>query len=339
MVDATLFICLAVSFLTTFLLVPKWMKKASLMGLTGRDMNKVKKINVPEAGGVTFIAGAAAGILAYVFLYIFYFHSTIGIVEIFAMLTTILLSGFVGFIDDILGWKSGMRHSTKVLLTVPIAIPLAVVNAGISVMNIPFLGFVDFGILFPLVLVPLGIIGATNGYNLLGGYNGLEAGLGVIILSMLAYISWISGTGWVSMLSLILAFSLMGFLWYNRFPANIFPGDSLTYTVGAAIACIAILGNMEKFALIMFIPFMFDALMFIRFRFIDRIKNIEAFGKVNKDGSIEQPYDKIYDFTHLVIAFISKFKKKVYERDVVVTVYAFEIILAFIALSFWTSAG
>ncbi len=86
---------------------------------------------------------------------------------------------------------------------------------------------------------------------------------------------------------------------------------------------------------IMFIPFFFDVAMFVRFRLIDKAKNVEAFGKVGKDGSLTQPYEKIYDFTHLIIAFLGKFKEKVYERDVVLTVFAVEIILAFVALSFW----
>ncbi|MBN1896548.1 MAG: glycosyl transferase family 4 [Candidatus Aenigmarchaeota archaeon] len=339
MADLTLFICLSVSFLTTFLLVPRWMNKATGMGLEGKDMNKYDRRKVPEAGGVTVIAGAVSGILIYIFLNTFYFSSEVGAVEIFAALTTILLAGFVGFIDDILGWKSGMTQRTKVLLTIPIAIPLAIVNAGESIMNIPFLGFVDFGMFFPLLLVPLGIIGATNGYNMLAGYNGMEAGTGAIILSTLALISWLSGAGWVSMIALIVAFSLLAFLWFNKVPARIFPGDSLTYAVGATIAVVAILGNMEKFALILFIPFFFDVLMFVRFRFIDKVNNIEAFGKVNKDGSLDMPYGKVYDFTHLMIKLLKVFKKKVYERDVVLMVFLTEFVLALIALSIWSPSS
>ena len=93
---------------------------------------------------------------------------------------------------------------------------------------------------------------------------------------------------------------------------------------------------MEKFALIMFLPFFFDVAMFIRFRFIDKAGDVEAFGKVSRDGSLTMPYEKIYDFTHLIIAVLGRFKKKVYERDVVIGVYAVEIALALVALLFWT---
>ncbi len=335
MIDPVILICAAAAFLITFLMVPKWAKKVMNMKLVGRDMNKQDRPEVPEAGGVTVIAGTVTGLLVYIFMYTFYFNSDFGLVEILAVLATILMAGFVGFIDDILGWKVGMRHSTKILSTVPIAIPLVVVNAGDAIMNIPFVGFFDFGFMFPLLIVPLGIIGAINGYNMLAGYNGLEAGMGIIILGTLGLIAWISGAGWVSMISLIMMSSLAAFFWFNKFPSKIFPGDSLTYSVGAIIACIAILGNMEKYAILLFIPYFFDAFMFIRFRFIDKVKDVEAFAKVGKNGCLEMPHEKIYDFTHLIIVGLKKVKENVYEKDVVYTTFAFQLCLSMIVLWLW----
>ena len=333
--DPVLFMCFFAAFIVTFLLTPKWIRKARDMGFVGKDMNKKDKPLVPEAGGVTVIVGTVIGILMYIFLTRFYFSSGDALIEIFAVITTILLAGFIGFIDDILGWKVGMKQRTKILSTIPIAIPLAVVNAGHSTMIFPIIGLVDFGMLFPLILVPIGIIGATNGYNMLAGYNGIETGMGIIMLFTLGLISWLSGYGWVSMLSVIMMSALLAFLWYNRVPARVFPGDSLTYSIGAAIACIAILGNMERVAIILFIPYFFDALMFIRFRFIDKAENVEAFGKVNADGSLELPHKKIYDFTHLAIKILKVFKKRVYEKDVVLFVLAVEILLAVSAFWLW----
>jgi UDP-N-acetylglucosamine--dolichyl-phosphate N-acetylglucosaminephosphotransferase len=327
--------CFVVAFLVVLFLVPKWMRKATAMGLTGKDMNKLGKPAVPEAGGITVIAGAVMGILLYIFIMTFYFSTTFGLIQIYAVIATILLAGFVGFIDDILGWKAGISQSTKILSTIPIAIPLAVVNAGQSVMAVPFFGLVDFGLAFPLVIVPLGIIGATNGYNMLAGYNGMEAGLGVIMLSALGLIAWLSGSAWVAMISLVMVSALLAFLIYNKVPARVFPGDSLTYSVGAMVACIAILGNMEKYALILFIPYVFDALMFVRFRYIDGLDNVEAFGKVRPDGSLGMPNSKVYDFTHLAIKVLGKVKKKVYERDVVLFVLGVEIVIAVMTFFVW----
>jgi UDP-N-acetylglucosamine--dolichyl-phosphate N-acetylglucosaminephosphotransferase len=333
--EPLLFSCFLMAFLVALLLVPKWIRKAKAMGLTGKDMNKPGKPVVAEAGGITVIAGTVSGILLYIFIMTFYFSTTFGLIDIYAVITTVLLAGFVGFIDDILGWKTGISQSAKVLSTVPIAVPLAVVNAGQSAMALPFIGLVDFGFLFPLVIVPLGIIGATNGYNMLAGYNGMEAGLGAIMLFTLGLIAWLSGSGGVAMISLVMVSALLAFLIYNRVPAKVFPGDSLTYSVGAMIACIAILGNMEKYALILFIPYMFDALMYVRFKYIDGVEKVEAFGKVRPDGSLGMPNSKVYDFTHLAIKVVGKVKGKVYEKDVVLFTFGTECALALVAVVIW----
>ena len=70
------------------------------------------------------------------------------------------------------------------MLTFGIAMPLVVVNAGHVIIELPLLGELNFGLLYPLVIIPIAVIGAANGYNMLAGYNGLEAGLGVIIISV-----------------------------------------------------------------------------------------------------------------------------------------------------------
>ena len=336
--EPLLFSCFLAALIVTLFLVPKWIKSARKMGLEGADMNKPKRPMVAEAGGITVIIGAAAGLLLYISIKTFYFSSPENLVEVFAVLVTLLLAGFVGFIDDILGWKVGMRHLSKVLSTIPIAIPLAVVNAGDSIMTVPLIGGVDVGFLFPLVIIPLGIIGATNGFNMVAGYNGMETGMGIVILSALSLVAWVTGSGLVSVLGLVLVFALLGFLWYNRPPARVFPGDSLTYAVGAAIACVAILGSMERLAIILFIPYFFDMFMYFFRQRPDEKKGmkVEAFAKVNPDGSLEMPHKKIYGFEHLGIWVAKKIKRKVYEKDVVLAVIGIEIVLAAITLALWS---
>jgi UDP-N-acetylglucosamine--dolichyl-phosphate N-acetylglucosaminephosphotransferase len=339
--ELILFSCFAMSFLVTLFITPKWMKKARTMGLVGHDMNKRGKPEVPEAGGVSVIMGAVIGILIYILLKTFYFGHPTGLIEIFAFMSTILMAGFIGFIDDVLGWKVGMSQKTKVLSTLPIAIPLAVVNAGTSTMILPLIGVVDFGLLFPLIIIPVGIIGATNGFNMLAGYNGLETGMGIILLSALAVVTWFSGSSWVTMIALSLVFSLLAFLVFNRFPAKVFPGDSMTYAVGASIACIAILGNVEKMAvLIFFVPYiLFEAFGYMKF-IIDKKRGVvekmpEAFAtKVYADGSLEFN-ERVYGFEPIGYKITRLFKRKVYERDVVVSIWGVQILIVVIMLYFW----
>jgi UDP-N-acetylglucosamine--dolichyl-phosphate N-acetylglucosaminephosphotransferase len=203
-----------------------------------------------------------------------------------------------------------------------------VINAGESGIVLPFLGSVDLGIFYPLILIPLGIAGTTTVYNFLAGFNGLEAGLGVMILGFLSYVAFVSGSAWLALVGLCMAVSLFAFWLFNKNPAKVFPGDVLTYSVGAMIGGMAILGNFEKIAFVVFIPFIIE--MILKTRGGMKPPRKQSFGIPQKDGSLKLPYDKIYGLTHFSIWFLSKFKKRVYENDVVYFIFIIQIIFILI---------
>jgi UDP-N-acetylglucosamine--dolichyl-phosphate N-acetylglucosaminephosphotransferase len=254
-------------------------------------------------------------------------------IDLLAIAITILLASFVGFLDDILGWKKGLAQWQKVLLTIPIAFPLAILNSGHSTMNVPLFGMIDFGLIYPLIIVPFAIVGAANGYNMLAGYNGLEAGLGAIILGTLGLVALKMGLTWLALVAFIAVAALLAFLLFNWYPAKVFPGDSLTYSIGALIAIIAILGNMEKLAAFLFIPFFIDALLYFKARIVDKAGDVQAFAKPNKDGTIDMPYSKIYDSTHAAIWLQKKLFGKATEKKVTSMILIFELILAIVAIA------
>jgi UDP-N-acetylglucosamine--dolichyl-phosphate N-acetylglucosaminephosphotransferase len=292
-------------------------------------MNKVGKPIVAEMGGICVIFAFVLTMLVYIGIETFYVGE-MNFTGLFACLCTIFIATIIGMIDDILGWKIGLTKLQKTSLTIIAVIPMVVINAGSSIITLPVFGPIELGILYPLLVIPIGIVGASNGFNMLAGYNGLEAGMGVIILSTLAYIAYVSGNITVSILALGMVAALFGFLWFNWTPAKIFPGDTLTYPVGALIACVAILGNMQRFALILFIPYIIDFILPMR-----KMLRVEAFAKVNDDGSLEQPYEKLYDSTHVAIAILKKIKTKVYERDVTMFLCGVEGILAIMVIAYY----
>lgn len=321
---ATIFI----SFFCTFLILPFWIRKAKQIGLVWKDMNKPKHPkNVAGSGGIIVILGFLLGVLFYVAIKTFYFKSMEGLVEMLALLVSMLLVAGVGLIDDLFGWqKGGLSIKSRLIMLLFAAVPLMVINAGESTM----MG-VNFGLLYPLVLIPLGIIGAATTFNFLAGYNGLEAGQGIIILSALAVVTFITGSAWLSIVALCMVASLIGFYIFNKYPAKVFPGDVITYSIGAMIAIIAILGNIEKIAIIFFIPYILETGLKLR----GSLKK-ESFARVNGDKSLELPYKKIYGLEHLAIYLLKKIKKdkKVYEIDVVWLIHGFQMI--FIILGFLT---
>ena len=330
--EPLLLVTIIISFFVTYLVMPYWIKGARLNKLVGRDMHKTDKRMVAEGGGIIVLGGASIGILLYVAINTFIFKNSDGtLLSIFALLSVLFISSFVGIVDDLLGWKKGLTRKIRMLIILFAAVPLMVINAGTSIMNFPFLGTINLGLLYPLLIIPIGIVGATTTYNFLAGYNGLEASQGIIILSALSIVTYITGDRWLTVIALCMVAALAAFYIFNKYPAKVFPGDILTYSIGALIATIAILGNIEKIAVLFFIPYFIETGLKLRGKLIK-----ESFAKVNKDGSLELPYKKIYGLEHLSIYILKKIKhsKKTYEKEVVYMINGFQILVILLVFLF-----
>lgn len=327
--EILLFTSILISFILTALILPKWIKKCRQVGLLWEDMNKPSHVkNVAASGGVVVIMSFVLGVLSYIAIRTFILDGDGTSLSIFALLSVILILAIVGFVDDVLGWTfKGLSTRFRLFLAFVASIPLVVINAGVSEIGIPFVGSVDIGILYPLVLIPIGIAGATTTYNFLAGFNGLEVGQGIIIISFLSFIAYITGSSWLALIGLCMVVALIVFYFYNKYPAKVFPGDVLTYSIGALIAGMAILGNFERIAVFIFILYIIETVLKLR----GNLKK-QSFGKVNEDGSLELPYDKIYGMTHLSIFILKKFKKRVYEKDIVYLIFMFQIVICLLAL-------
>jgi len=322
MVDASLILASIVILATavvTLFLVKLWMRAARSFGLVGKDMNKFEKKEIPEAGGVAVVFSIVFGILAFVFFKTFLLQTATHFVELFAIALTILLAGFLGFIDDILGWKKGLKQWQKPLLTIPIAIPLAVLNAGHSILDIPFFGNIDFGLLFPLAIIPIAIVGAANGFNILAGMNGLEAGMGTIILGTLGIILFNSNT-WLSLVAVIAAIATLGFWFFNKYPAKVFPGNSFTYAIGALIGILAAIGDATRAGIILFVPYFIELVIKARHKF-----KSECFGVPLKDGTLQAP-EKIGSLTHIAMKLFKT------EKRTVASLLSLEVFLALLVI-------
>jgi len=297
-----------ISFFVTLIAIPKLIRYLKLINLEVKDMNKQDKPLIPLSGGIAVMAGIFIAIMFYMFIQTFIYENKNSLIYILAALITIVMITFIGFIDDLLIKKNkessyGLKQWQKPLFTLVAAIPLMAVNAGSNIIKIPFMGRVEIALYYPLILVPIGIIGAANMVNLLGGFNGLEAGMGLVYTGMLSLYAYINNKPIGLLFSLITFSALIAFYIYNKYPAKIFPGDSLTYLLGATLACIAILGDMERAALICSIPFFIELILKARSKF-----KAETYGYY-KEGKIHSQYTKIYSIPHIFTR-IGKFTEK-----------------------------
>jgi len=299
------------AFIVTFISTPVWIRYLRRIGLVVPDKNKKDQPKIAFSGGLAVFSGFLAGMMWYIFIQIFYYDKggQGSLIYMFAAIATILIITFIGFLDDLIinkhiGESTGLKQWQKPLLTLVAAIPLMVVKAGTTFFAVPFIGRVDIGLWYPLLLVPIGIVGASNMINMLAGFNGLEAGMGLVYLSSLSLYAYVNQRFAAAALGIIIVASLLAFFLFNKYPAKIFPGDSLTYLLGASLVSLAILGNMERAALIVSIPFFVEFLLKWRSRF-----KAKSYGKF-KDGKIVSYHDKqIYSIPHLLTR-TGKFSEK-----------------------------
>jgi len=321
-----------VALITSYYVTKEWIRVATRRELVGKDVNKPYEVYVPEAGGVGFVMGFSLGLLATIAISVFVAYEVMWCFYALAALSTALMAAFIGFVDDVLGWKKGLSHRAKVMSTIPIAIPLMAVKAGVSVMCLPLIGCMDFGLLYPLVLVPVGIVGATNAFNMIAGLNGLEAGMGSIIMATLGIIAIKKGAMAASVVASAALGAILGFLYWNKYPAKVFPGDVFTYSVGSMIASVAILGNMEGAALILFIPYFVELFLYIYGK-LHKIEK-ESWG-VPSGQCLEVPYDRPYSVTHLAMLLLKRLRGCAREQEVVALLLAIEAGLAIIVLALY----
>ncbi len=305
---AALIMAAMISFLTVFLFAPstkKFLERAEIIGI---DQQKRGRPRVATSGGLLVISGLLLGGFVFIAVNTFVIKGPVDLSYLLASYCSILIITTIGLLDDINvrpsmkknkgleDYRIGLKQWQKPLLTLPAAIPLMSIMAGTSQMALPLVGLVDFGILYPLVLIPLAVVVVSNVTNMLAGMNGLEAGLGFVSLFALGSYALYLNRVEASVIAFTASFSLLAFLIWNWYPAKFLPGDSLTYLVGASFISVVIIGNMEKFGIIIFFPWIIEAFLKLRSKFKAR-----SLGDIQRDGTLRAPYEKIYSLTHVVM--------------------------------------
>jgi UDP-N-acetylglucosamine--dolichyl-phosphate N-acetylglucosaminephosphotransferase len=252
------------SFMVTFLGFPVVIPRLKRAGITGKNRNSEKQEEIPEMGGLVMVAGFCGGIILIIFLKVFlHLLPNVYLVALLAILSTVLTVALIGIFDDLIS----MRQIIKAFMPLFAALPLMAVEIGDRIMYIPFIGRINFGIFYPLVLVPLGITGATNAFNMLAGFNGLEVGLGIVCMVTVSIIAYLTGSMTSLAISLIFLGALLATLYYNWYPAKILIGDVGTLSIGTVLAVSVIVGDFETAGVILIIPFLIDFIIKARYRF------------------------------------------------------------------------
>ncbi|HME19452.1 MAG TPA: hypothetical protein VKF15_06945 [Nitrososphaerales archaeon] len=311
---------IAASALTAFTsyFVAKYLSgKFATLGISGVDVHKPERPVTAEMGGLAVLFGLAVGSATFL---VAAFPQDGTFLAFIAGASTAGLVGLVGVVDDLFD----VKQRYKPFMIVAATIPLMLFLWSRGSVYIPVIGYVEVGLLYPLVAVPLAVTTSANFTNMLAGFNGLEAGMAVISLGTLALLSAATGYSTVAMLGVILTVAYFGFLVLNWYPARIFPGDTGTLTAGAAVAVIGLLSKLEFVAVVLSIPAAMD--------FTLKAFRKRPFGgrKLHGDAAVEPDGTlKPAEYPTLVHAFMKVSPIK--ERGLVLSILAMQALFALVA--------
>ena len=300
---------IALSFAVSYLSIPIFNKFMIAAGIVGRDIMKNDSGPIADMGGPGVITGFVLGVFVYIGLEVFALRNSADLINILASLNTILIITIIGIFDVLTALmkknegqgifeklkRRGIPSWFYFFLPLPAAVPLMAINAGVTSMVFPFVGRVQLGVIYPLILVPLAVLCCSNATNFFAGFNGLEAGMGFVLHVALGVFALLTNHIAAAVVALTFAVALVSFLRYNWYPAKVFPGD-LNYTIGAVAACVTVLGNMEKFAILCFTPWIIESVLKASSKF-----QAENYGILQADCTLKPREDKIRSLTHLVM--------------------------------------
>ncbi|MEW6638345.1 MAG: phospho-N-acetylmuramoyl-pentapeptide-transferase [Actinomycetota bacterium] len=207
------------------------------------------KAGTPTMGGVVMLMGLVAALVVV----------ARPVAATFATLLLVSAVAGVGLYDD---WqKISKRHNeglsvkSKYLLltlTVVLADVLALRYVGVT-QNVVIPGWDRNLVLGPglvgvalfSVFLLLVITGATNAVNLTDGLDGLAAGAGAISLLAYTAIAFLERQYDVAIICGAMVGAIIGFLWYNAHPADVFMGDTGSLAIGGVLAAAAIFTKTE----------------------------------------------------------------------------------------------
>lgn len=220
-----------------------------------------QKSGTPTTGGVTIIL--AIIIAALIALPMEQVTTT----QSFLILLTLIFFTLTGFQDDYQkitkNQNKGLSPKGKLFLQIAIAaLPTLYLTLNrMTVVSIA--GFsVDLGWLYPLFSIFV-ITGASNAVNLTDGLDGLASSNSIIAFIGCAILALLTQNADIAIICAATAGACLGFLYFNRYPAQVFMGDTGSLALGGLLGTIAVIGKFELFLLFFGIVFILETLSVI----------------------------------------------------------------------------
>jgi phospho-N-acetylmuramoyl-pentapeptide-transferase len=232
---------LVVILMPPFILLLRRLGFGKRIRVEGPGSHMIKE-GTPTMGGVLMIIVVTA---ATILFHAFANEEFLG-PQTIAPLLTLLLVGGLGAADDYLNARTGegIRIRQKLLWQVVVAGAIAFQvqrTYAVTELSVPFVGQVGIEPWVYILFAAFTIVATTNGVNFTDGLDGLAGG--TLIFAFVAYmiIALLAGQLNLAIFCALLIGALLGFLWFNVHPAQIFMGDSGALAMGATLAVISLI--------------------------------------------------------------------------------------------------
>lgn len=217
-----------------------------------------EKSGTPTMGGVAFILSSVLTIMLLTF---FNLDNTINVLPLIVFFVSY---GLIGFLDDYiklimkrnLGLTSKQKFLAQLILGLAFYVVLLLTSFD-NQLNLPFIGNVPLSYLYG-IFATFWLVGFSNATNLTDGIDGLLATTSIIAYGGYAYIAFLQQEFGVMLFAFSIIGGLVGFLFFNRKPAQIFMGDVGSLALGAGLATMSILLNVEWTLLLIGIIFVVE---------------------------------------------------------------------------------
>ncbi len=175
-------------------------------------------------------------------------HSLFNREETLLPILTLVATAILGAVDDYLNLKGagkskGLNIKPKFFWLTLLATLGALwfhYRLGYDQIHIPGMGDITIGIWY-IPLFILVITSTANAVNITDGLDGLAGGLLVIAFGAFAILAFAKGLFILSAFCAVIVGSLLGFLWFNIFPAHFYMGDTGAISLGATLGVIAMM--------------------------------------------------------------------------------------------------
>lgn len=216
------------------------------------------KSGTPTMGGIAFILSVIVTIVIGTII------NLDRSLTVWLLIAVFVSYGLIGFIDDfiklIMKRNLGLTSKQKFIAQLVIGLMFYLViaaNGFDNQLNLPFIGNIHLGYFYGIFAV-FWLVGFSNATNLTDGIDGLLGTTGMIAYSSYAYIAYLQAEWSIMIFALSVVGGLLGFLYFNRKPAQIFMGDVGSLALGAGLAAISILLNLEWTLLVIGIIFVIE---------------------------------------------------------------------------------